>query len=88
MVGIVGGPLVMASGIAVLFGVIKAGSTAQGAATILEIVWEIGILGLYLIVRGFVPSAATALADKADASRRTAPADRSSADAAATVGAA
>src|SRR4051794_3740877 len=55
LVGIIGGPLVMASGIAVLFGVIDAGSTPQGLATILEIVWEIGILGVYLIVKGFRP---------------------------------
>jgi len=59
--GIVGGPLVMASGIAVLFGVIEAGSTAQGVATILEIVWEIGILGLVLIFKGFQPAAAASL---------------------------
>jgi hypothetical protein len=59
--GIIGGPLVMASGIAVLFGVIAAGSTWQGLATISEIVWEIGILGLYLIFKGFEPAAAAAL---------------------------
>ena len=34
MFGMIGGPLVMASGIAVLFGLIEAGSTAQGLATI------------------------------------------------------
>lgn len=61
MFGIIGGPLVMASGIAVLFGVIDAGSTAQVLATIPEIVWEIGILGLYLIFKGFQPGAAAAL---------------------------
>lgn len=61
LIGIIGGPLVCASGIAVLFGVIEAGSTWQGLATILEIVWEIGVLGLYLIVKGFKPSAVAAL---------------------------
>ena len=61
MFGMIGGPLVMASGIAVLFGVIDAGSTAQDLATILEIVWEIGILGLYLIFKGFQPGAADSL---------------------------
>jgi hypothetical protein len=66
MVGIIGGPLVMASGIAVLFGVINAGSTAQGAATILEIVWEIGILGLLLIAKGFRPGAAASLLSRND----------------------
>ena len=60
-IGIIGGPLVMASGIAVLLGVIDAGSTWQGLATILEIVWEIGILGLFLIVKGFQPAAVASL---------------------------
>ena len=55
--GLVGGPLVAASGIAVLLGIIERGSAAQGLATILEIVWEIGIMGLYLIFRGFRPTA-------------------------------
>lgn len=64
--GMVGGPLVMASGIAILFGVIEAGSPAQGLATVLEIVWEIGILGLLLIFRGFEPGAAASLATRAD----------------------
>jgi hypothetical protein len=59
--GIIGGPLVMASGIAVLFGLIGAGSTWQGVATIPEIVWEIGILGLVLIFKGFQPAAAASL---------------------------
>ena len=59
--GIIGGPLVMASGIAVLFGVIDAGSTWQGLATILEIVWEIGILGIFLIAKGFQPDAVASL---------------------------
>ena len=64
IVGIVGGPLVMASGIAVLFGVIDAGSAGQGVATILEIVWEIGILGLFLILKGFRPAAAASLVSR------------------------
>ena len=37
---------------------IELGSPAQGLATVLEIVWGIGILGLYLIFRGFQPGAA------------------------------
>jgi hypothetical protein len=67
MFGMIGGPLVMASGIAVLFGFIEAGSTAQGVATILEIVWEIGILGLLLIFRGFRPEAAASLLSRSGA---------------------
>ena len=55
MLGLVGGPLVCASGIAVLFGVIEQGSAAQFIATLPEILWELS-LGIYLTVKGFTPS--------------------------------
>jgi hypothetical protein len=55
MLGLIGGPLVMASGIAIMFDVIERGSTLQGIATIPEFVWELS-LGIYCIVRGFRPS--------------------------------
>ena len=45
--GVVGGPLLAASGIAVLFGVIPQGSPLQSIVTIPEIVWE-AFLGLWL----------------------------------------
>ena len=70
-IGMIGGPLVMGSGIAILFGVIELGSTAQGVATILEVVWEIGILGLYLIFRGFQPGAGAALLSRSGATPTT-----------------
>jgi hypothetical protein len=54
--GLVGGPLVCASGIAVMFGAFDAGSAAQGIATIPEIIWE-AFMGLYLVFRGFNASA-------------------------------
>jgi hypothetical protein len=54
MLGLVGGPLICASGIAALFGVIEPGSVAQGIATIPEFIWELS-LGIYLIVKGFKP---------------------------------
>jgi hypothetical protein len=53
--GLVGGPLVCASGIAVMFGVFEAGSAAQFIATIPEIAWEAS-LAIYLIAKGFKPS--------------------------------
>jgi hypothetical protein len=53
--GLVGGPLLCASAIAVLFGLFAQGGTAQGIATIPEFLWELG-LGIYLTVRGFTPS--------------------------------
>jgi hypothetical protein len=55
MLGLVGGPLVCASGIAVVFDVIGRGSAAQGIATIPEFFWELS-LGIYLTVKGFKPS--------------------------------
>ncbi|HZC33948.1 MAG TPA: DUF4386 domain-containing protein [Candidatus Bathyarchaeia archaeon] len=50
--GVIGGPLLAASGIAVLLGVIPQGSTLQGIATVPEIVWE-AFLGLWLTFKGF-----------------------------------
>jgi hypothetical protein len=55
MLGLIGGPLVAASGIAVMFDVIERGSTLQGIATIPEFIWELSF-GIYLIVKGFKPS--------------------------------
>jgi hypothetical protein len=55
VLGLVGGPLVCASGIAVMFGVFELGSAGQFIATIPEIAWELS-LGIYLTVKGFKPS--------------------------------
>jgi hypothetical protein len=56
--GLIGGPLVCLSGIAVMFGAFDAGSTPQAIATIPEIIWE-AFLGIYLTLKGFkVTSAA------------------------------
>jgi hypothetical protein len=55
VLGLVGGPLICASGIAVMFGVLDQGGTGQGIATIPEFFWELG-LGIYLTVWGFRPS--------------------------------
>jgi hypothetical protein len=59
MLGLIGGPLIIASGTAVLFNVIEPGSAAQFIATIPEFVWELS-LGIYLMVKGFKPSPITA----------------------------
>ena len=50
--GLIGGPLVCISGLAVVFDVIGRGSAAQGIATIPEFLWELS-LGVYLTVKGF-----------------------------------
>ncbi|MGH3479053.1 MAG: DUF4386 domain-containing protein, partial [Nocardioidaceae bacterium] len=55
MLGLVGGPLLCAAGIAVLFDVIEPGSATQAIATIPEFVWELS-LGIYLMVKGFKPA--------------------------------
>jgi hypothetical protein len=55
MLGLIGGSLVCASGIAVLLGVIEPGSAAQTLATAPEFVWELS-LGIYLTVKGFKAS--------------------------------
>jgi Domain of unknown function (DUF4386) len=55
MLGLIGGPLIVVSGIAVMFDVIDRGSTLQGIATIPEFIWELSF-GIYLIVKGFKPT--------------------------------
>ncbi len=52
MLGMIGGPLLIAAGIGVLFGVLEPGGTAQSLATVPEFVWELS-LGVYLTVAGF-----------------------------------
>jgi len=52
VLGLVGGPLVCASGIVVMFGGLEQGSAGQFIATIPEILWEAS-LGIYLIAKGF-----------------------------------
>jgi hypothetical protein len=62
MLGLIGGPLVALSGIAVMFDVTERGSTLQGIATIPEALWELSF-GIYLIVKGFKPSPILAAED-------------------------
>ena len=50
--GVIGGPLLAASGVAVLMGVIPQGSPVQGLMTVPEIIWE-AYLGLWLTFKGF-----------------------------------
>ena len=60
VLGMIGGALICASGVAVLFGAFDKGSLPQGIATIPEFIWELA-LGIYLFVKGFRPAAVTAL---------------------------
>ena len=50
--GVIGGPLLAASGIAVLMGAIPQGSSVQSLMTIPEVIWE-AYLGLWLTFKGF-----------------------------------
>jgi hypothetical protein len=52
MLGLIGGPLIILSGIGVLFDLYQARSPVQGIATIPEFLWELS-LGIYLTVKGF-----------------------------------
>lgn len=52
LLGLIGGPLLIASDIAVLFGAFSQTSGAAGILTVPEFVWELS-LGIYLIVKGF-----------------------------------
>jgi hypothetical protein len=61
--GLIGGPLICASGAAVMFGVLDQGGAVQGIATIPEFFWELG-LGLYLTVKGFTTSPIAAVYDR------------------------
>jgi hypothetical protein len=56
VLGLVGGPLIIASGVGVLLGVIERDGVVQILATIPEVFWELS-LGIWPIVRGFNPSA-------------------------------
>jgi Domain of unknown function (DUF4386) len=56
VLGLVGGPLIIASGIAVILGVIEQGGPLQTIVVIPEFLWELS-LGIWLTVRGFNPSA-------------------------------
>jgi hypothetical protein len=58
MLGLIGGPLIIASGTGVLFNVFEPQSAPQILATVPEFIWELG-LGIYLVVKGFKRSPIT-----------------------------
>ena len=68
MLGIVGGPLLCASAIAVLLGVLEPDSALKTLAVAPEFVWELS-LGIYLTVKGFKPSGV----ERLQADRRAVP---------------
>lgn len=58
MLGLVGGPLLIASFVGVLFGVFAQVSLPVAVATVPEFLWELS-LGIYLVAKGFKPSPIT-----------------------------
>jgi hypothetical protein len=58
MLGLIGGPLLIVAFVAVLFGVYAQVSLPSAIATIPEFVWELS-LGIYLVVKGFLPAPIT-----------------------------
>ena len=52
LIGLIGGPLLPLTAIAILFDLTEAGSGWQIAATVPEFIWELS-LGIYLAVKGF-----------------------------------
>jgi hypothetical protein len=65
LLGLIGGPLIIASGVGVLLGIIEAGSVWQGIATIPEFFWELS-LGVWLTVKRFNPSVVASLTTDPD----------------------
>jgi hypothetical protein len=55
MLGLIGGPLLLVAFVGVLFGVFEQVSLPVAIATIPEFLWELS-LGIYLVVKGFLPS--------------------------------
>lgn len=52
VLGLIGGPLIVASGSAAVLGLIEPGGAAQQLTAAPEFCWELG-LGIYLVVKGF-----------------------------------
>jgi len=70
--GLVGGPLLIASGTAVMFGVDHPHGTLQALTTIPEALWELS-LGIYCTVKGFRPSSPLLRTDAREHRRDTMP---------------
>ena len=63
MIGLVGGPLIFASSIAVLFGLCEQVSTLGSIAAIPVFAWEMS-LAVWLIAKGFKSSATTSSSNR------------------------
>lgn len=59
LLGLIGGPLLLAAGIPVIFGIYEQASVWRAPGTLLVVAWELS-LGVWLVVKGFKPSPITA----------------------------
>ena len=57
ILGLIAGPVLLARFVGILFGVFEPGSALGGLMVVPEFIWELA-LGIWLIVKGFDPSAA------------------------------
>jgi hypothetical protein len=57
VLGLIAGPVLIARFVGILFGFFEPGSVLGGLMVVPEFIWELA-LGIYLIVKGFKPSAA------------------------------
>jgi hypothetical protein len=60
VLGLIGGPALLAGSLGMILGVIEPGSVWQGIATVPEFFWEL-FLGLWLTIKGFSPAAVAKL---------------------------
>ena len=71
ILGLIAGPVLLARLVGILFGVFEPTSVLGSIMVVPEFVWELGVLGFWLIVKGFNPSAAVlSEPDKTDLNER------------------
>ena len=65
ILGLIAGPVLLARFVGILFGVFEPGSALGGLMVVPEFIWELA-LGIWLIVKGFNPSAVASLSTEPD----------------------
>jgi hypothetical protein len=65
ILGLIAGPVLLARFVGILFGVFEPGSALGGLMVVPEFIWELA-LGIWLIVKGFDPSAVASLTTDPD----------------------
>jgi hypothetical protein len=65
ILGLIAGPVLLARFVGILFGVFEPGSVLGSIMVVLEFIWELS-LGIWLILKGFNPSAVASLSNDPD----------------------